>query len=77
MAYDSTWREAPKTAIIRVVGATALGIALLLGLWAGLKPASVSSQLRRLPGDHVGSAKDRCLPIPDHQPTFPKTGRCG
>ena len=28
MAYDSTWREAPKTAIIRVVGATALGIAL-------------------------------------------------
>ncbi len=43
MAYDSTWRETPKTAIIRVVGATALAIALLLGLWAGLKPASAQS----------------------------------
>ena len=40
MAYDITRRETPRTAIIRVVGATALAIALLLGLWAGLKPAS-------------------------------------
>ncbi len=39
MAYDFTWRETPKTAIIRVVCATALAIALLLGLWASLKPA--------------------------------------
>ena len=37
MAYDSTWRETPKTAIIRVVGATALAIALQLGLWAGAR----------------------------------------
>ncbi len=43
MAYDFTWRETPKTAIIRVVGATALAIALLLGLWASLKPALAQS----------------------------------
>ncbi len=43
MTYDIPRRETPKTAIIRVVGATALAIALLLGLWAGLKPASAQS----------------------------------
>ncbi len=43
MAYDITRRETPKTAIIRAVGATALAIALLLGLLASLKPASAQS----------------------------------
>ncbi len=43
MTYDITRHETPKTVIIRVVGVIALTIALFLGLWASVKPASAQS----------------------------------
>ncbi len=43
MTYDITSRETRKTAFIRFAGAAALTIALLLGPWAGVKPASAQS----------------------------------
>ncbi len=43
MTHDITATETPKMAIFRVVGAAALAMALLIGVWASMKPASAQT----------------------------------
>ncbi len=43
MSHDITAAETPKMAIFRVVGAAALAMALLIGVWASMKPASAQT----------------------------------
>ena len=57
MSHDITAAETPKMAIFRIVGAAALAMALLIGVWASMKPASAQTvcTMRAEVTDQLGS----------------------